>query len=282
MAKEEKEFKDAVIDRQKEKTGFSKEKSSREGQKDLTPCIVDIDEAPSFLIDNKFLLTGYRKNYRSFGVIFKSMFQAHNEVMNIWTHLLGLLFLLSLAIMLFDNTLADHSLVNHLKEVKALQKLDSDSLNTLTKETMNCHNLYEEFVHPGESENQDSDSQHNISHHKSMKSMCKFVSAVQEGSYDEDFFESHSYLKKIKSSLKVDHWPHDPFHIKDKVFHAVSFLQAASFRFIKREPRVLAGSLKLIQPISLSVLQYNLSFVRVQAACDIQDLEKARHVSHFS
>ena len=38
---------------------------------------------------NKYILTGYRINYDSWPAILKSIFQWHNETMNIWTHLVG-------------------------------------------------------------------------------------------------------------------------------------------------------------------------------------------------
>lgn len=38
---------------------------------------------------NRYILTGYRINYTSWPLIIKSLFEWHNETMNIWTHLLG-------------------------------------------------------------------------------------------------------------------------------------------------------------------------------------------------
>lgn len=53
------------------------------------PEIVDIERAPAFLIDNKHLRRGYRKNYRRIPDILASLFRPHNETLNIWTHLIG-------------------------------------------------------------------------------------------------------------------------------------------------------------------------------------------------
>lgn len=53
------------------------------------PEIVGIEEAPAFLIDNKHLRKGYRKNFRRMPDILASLCQPHNETLNIWTHLIG-------------------------------------------------------------------------------------------------------------------------------------------------------------------------------------------------
>jgi len=48
------------------------------------------DETPRFL-HREFILSGYRV-YFSFFLCFKSLFRLHNETLNIWTHLFGLLY----------------------------------------------------------------------------------------------------------------------------------------------------------------------------------------------
>ena len=45
--------------------------------------------APSFLLDNEYILRGYRINFNTKMKIFKSLFMLHNETVNVWTHLLG-------------------------------------------------------------------------------------------------------------------------------------------------------------------------------------------------
>lgn len=52
-------------------------------------------QAPSHLLDNEYIHHGYRINYNhSFNSIFKSLFQMHNESVNVWSHFCGsLLFL---------------------------------------------------------------------------------------------------------------------------------------------------------------------------------------------
>ena len=38
---------------------------------------------------SEFILHGYRINYHSYKILFKSLGQCHNETTNIWSHLLG-------------------------------------------------------------------------------------------------------------------------------------------------------------------------------------------------
>lgn len=50
------------------------------------------------MADNAYIHTGYRINYNNFKKAFKSMFMLHNETGNIWTHLLGFIFVVVLMI----------------------------------------------------------------------------------------------------------------------------------------------------------------------------------------
>ena len=56
------------------------------------------EEAPEWEVDNKYLNTGYRINYNKVSLVFKSIFQKHNELMNIWTHLIGSMIFLGLLV----------------------------------------------------------------------------------------------------------------------------------------------------------------------------------------
>ncbi len=51
-------------------------------------------QAPDWMIDNKYILTGYRINYSDWVSIFESLLECHNETFNVWSHLLGVLLLL--------------------------------------------------------------------------------------------------------------------------------------------------------------------------------------------
>ena len=56
------------------------------------------EEAVDWEVDNKYLNTGYRINYHSISLVMKSIFQKHNELMNIWTHLIGSMIFLGLLV----------------------------------------------------------------------------------------------------------------------------------------------------------------------------------------
>lgn len=60
--------------------------------------IGEIEEAEEWEVDNKYLKTGYRINYNSVSKVLKSLFERHNELVNIWTHLIGSLIFLGLLI----------------------------------------------------------------------------------------------------------------------------------------------------------------------------------------
>lgn len=51
--------------------------------------IVKITEAENWVVDNIYLLSGYRKNFNNVRKAFNSILIKHNELMNIWTHLIG-------------------------------------------------------------------------------------------------------------------------------------------------------------------------------------------------
>lgn len=52
-----------------------------------------VTEAPMHLVDNEFIKRGYRIGYtRSVRSILGSLFEMHNESVNVWSHLLGMVF----------------------------------------------------------------------------------------------------------------------------------------------------------------------------------------------
>jgi adiponectin receptor len=58
--------------------------------------IVNYHDAPEFLRDNEYILRGYRLNFNSAKKIMKSLFMIHNESVNVWTHLIGSIFIIVL------------------------------------------------------------------------------------------------------------------------------------------------------------------------------------------
>jgi Haemolysin-III related len=54
--------------------------------------------APAFLKDNEYILRGYRIGFNTKKLILRSLFMLHNETVNVWTHLIGVLVFLVLLI----------------------------------------------------------------------------------------------------------------------------------------------------------------------------------------
>ena len=62
----------------------------------INKTVVNIEKAPSWMVDNKFLKRGYRINLNTFSTTLKSLFMKHNELMNVWTHLIGTIVFLAI------------------------------------------------------------------------------------------------------------------------------------------------------------------------------------------
>lgn len=60
--------------------------------------LVSHHRLPEWLQDNEYLLRGHRPPMNSVTACFKSIFRIHTETGNIWTHLLGMIFFISLAL----------------------------------------------------------------------------------------------------------------------------------------------------------------------------------------
>jgi len=53
------------------------------------PILGTYHQAPKFLRDNEYILTGYRINHNTITRILRSLFMLHNESINVWSHLIG-------------------------------------------------------------------------------------------------------------------------------------------------------------------------------------------------
>lgn len=62
------------------------------------------NEQPEWLKDNKFLHCGHRRPTYSYITCTRSIFQLHNETVNIWTHLLGGFYFAHLCLCIFGST----------------------------------------------------------------------------------------------------------------------------------------------------------------------------------
>lgn len=68
-----------------------KGKSELEGEDNTTPKIVTLDEMKArglYYNLNDYVFYGYRLHFHKFTDCFKSIFMLHNELLNIWTHLI--------------------------------------------------------------------------------------------------------------------------------------------------------------------------------------------------
>lgn len=55
----------------------------------MKPFIGSRYESADYCVYNPHIYKGYRINYKSWGVTIWSLFQCHNETINVWTHFLG-------------------------------------------------------------------------------------------------------------------------------------------------------------------------------------------------
>jgi len=60
-----------------------------------------IEQAPDWVVDNHFLIRGYRIGFSQFKHVMKSLFMCHNETVNIWTHLLGVIMFIGIVTWIF-------------------------------------------------------------------------------------------------------------------------------------------------------------------------------------
>lgn len=56
------------------------------------------EEAPTYMKDNEHITHGYRIGFDTPGKIFRSLFQVHNESVNIWSHFVPAIILLCLIV----------------------------------------------------------------------------------------------------------------------------------------------------------------------------------------
>ena len=60
--------------------------------------IGSIEEAPEHIIDNIYIRNGYRINHNTCRSLWKSLFTCHNEFVNVWSHIIGVLVFLTLLV----------------------------------------------------------------------------------------------------------------------------------------------------------------------------------------
>lgn len=77
--------------------GKHKDAQCQREEKRVGARLVDFEDAPEYMKDNKYILSGYRVDHSAWQCA-KSIFALHNETGNIWTHLVGFFVLLGAGI----------------------------------------------------------------------------------------------------------------------------------------------------------------------------------------
>ncbi len=68
------------------------------------------EEATAYLVANEHILNGYRINYTTWKATLMSLFQMHNETINVWTHFIGFIAcLIAFCIMSFARVIDDET-----------------------------------------------------------------------------------------------------------------------------------------------------------------------------
>lgn len=62
----------------------------------LKAYIGPIEEAEDFTVDNHFIIKGYRINHNTCKSLCKSLFTCHNEIVNVWSHIGGVMVFLGI------------------------------------------------------------------------------------------------------------------------------------------------------------------------------------------
>ena len=70
---------------------------------DMKPYIGEIEEAPEYHRFNPHIKHGYRINYQTWSATLLSIFQCHNETINVWSHFIGFLISLVALLVVFCN-----------------------------------------------------------------------------------------------------------------------------------------------------------------------------------
>ena len=84
-------------------------------EKKLKLAVGTYQDAPQFIQDNEYIKNGYILNCNTYGRTFKSLFICHNELVNIWTHLLGSIFFIFLI------WYTEHYISNYKSQIKTVK-----------------------------------------------------------------------------------------------------------------------------------------------------------------
>lgn len=134
------------------------ETQSRLNEQSESYRLGDYHDAPDYLRDNEYIKTGYRINYKKIPHILKSLFEQHNEFVNVWTHLIGTFFMIALVVYTaifinnhrndlfseFENINSKINL-NFTKELGAFSRYSSEITHNLTDEVFSGYEKSKQY-----------------------------------------------------------------------------------------------------------------------------------------
>ena len=159
---------------------------------DKTACIVDIEDAPAYLIDNKYLLKGYRKNFFKYNDILRSLFMAHNETLNFWTHFLGSVVLIWVLYYLLNVSLPHDSVIIHLKELRIKRPSFEQRLHTIKSDLTDCH------IQSKASDLLSHSSVYSDNH------VCTYIRSIIDRKFDSSFIDMHNNIVRGHEKSRLD------------------------------------------------------------------------------
>ncbi|OMJ08167.1 Adiponectin receptor protein [Smittium culicis] len=84
-----KSFKEGLITRNNARVSSNEKFNSRKSTALIKSKTISFNEIPSWMKDNVYIRSGYRKPNQSFASCFSSLGYLHNEFINVWSHLAG-------------------------------------------------------------------------------------------------------------------------------------------------------------------------------------------------
>ncbi|OMJ24536.1 Adiponectin receptor protein [Smittium culicis] len=84
-----KSFKESLITRNNARVSSNEKFNSRKSTALIKSKTISFNEIPSWMKDNVYIRSGYRKPNQSFASCFSSLGYLHNEFINVWSHLAG-------------------------------------------------------------------------------------------------------------------------------------------------------------------------------------------------
>ena len=62
-------------------------------------CDGALEEVPDWMRDNDYIMSGYRLDYEGSFEVSQTLCKCHNETVNVWTHMIGSLIMLTCGIL---------------------------------------------------------------------------------------------------------------------------------------------------------------------------------------